>query len=61
MHIESQALDKELAGQVGRELADALSAKCIDTIEGYPAPEETRMAIARIVSRRLREWVEESR
>jgi len=60
MHIESQALDKDQAGSVGRELADALSAKCIDAIEGFPSTATARAAIARIVARRLREWAEET-
>lgn len=58
MHLESQALDKEQAGEVGGELADVLSAKCITAIADFPASVVQRAAIARIVARRLREWQE---
>jgi hypothetical protein len=50
--------DKDTAGEFGRKLADALSAKCIEAIEGFPAAPKAQDAIARIVARRLAEWAE---
>lgn len=47
------------AGPVGRDLADTLSGKITEAIDGFPGPKAQRAAIARIVSNSLYDYAEE--
>lgn len=47
------------AGEVGRELADTMSQKITETIDGFPGLAQQRAAIARIVANTLYDYAEE--
>jgi hypothetical protein len=47
------------AGEVGRELADTMSQKITETIDGFPGLAQQRAAIARIVANTLYNYAEE--
>ena len=50
----------ELAGEVGRGFADALSEKVTSAIDGFPASNpDQKAAIARITADSIYDWAEE--
>lgn len=55
--MDDNTLDN--AGPVGRDMADSITEKLRDTIEGFPGPEMQRAAIARIISNNLSDIAEE--
>lgn len=57
--IDDNTLDN--AGEVGRDLADSMSAKIIETLDGFPASSPAqRAAIARIVANSLYDYSDEA-
>lgn len=46
------------AGPIGREMADAMTEKVVQTIEGFPGNGPQKIAIARILANNLYDWIE---
>jgi hypothetical protein len=58
MEKDDNTLDN--AGPVGRELADTMSQKMIEVIDGFPASgKKQQVAIARIFARNLDDYADE--
>lgn len=60
MNAEPDDNTLDNAGPIGKRVADALSAKVIEGVQGFPdSDDKQRVAIARITARNIDDWADE--